>query len=347
MGKKDSSNMKAIVLEKVGKYALVDKPIPTISGPGQLLARIDACSICGSDMHILSDPPGYSAEPGTIIGHEMVGTVVETSPGVETFTPGDRIVCDNNIPCGECLVCKSGHPNLCENLVCLGVDGDGFFAEYSLIPARAALKISRDLPLETAIFAEPLNCVFSAFDKIKPLPGETAAVFGTGPIGLYFIQLLKLAGIGRIIAIEPNKFRRDYASKMGADLAIPPSEIGAIKEFAGPMGIDMVIDAVGSCMENAVELARHTGRILLFGINFSVRQQITQAWITRKELTVYGSYVGPYTWPSVVRLLESGRLNLEPLITHRLSLEDFGIGYEAMKSGDALEVILYPAGKPL
>jgi threonine dehydrogenase-like Zn-dependent dehydrogenase len=332
--------MKAVILEKVGKYALVDRPIPNISGPGQLLVRIDACSICGSDMHILSDPPGYPARPGTIIGHEMTGAVVEVSPGVETFKPGDRIVCDNNIPCGECHLCKSGRPNLCENLVCLGVDGDGFFAEYSLIPARAALKIRADLPLETAIFAEPLNCVFSAFKKIKLLPGETAAVFGTGSIGLYFIQLLKLAGAGRIIAIEPGKFRRDYAIKMGADMAIPPSEAGAI------MGVDVVIDAAGSCIENAVELTRLGGRILLFGINLSARQQITQGLITRKELTVYGSYVGPYTWFSTARLLESGRLNLEPLITHRLSLEDFGIGYEAMKSGEALEVILYPAGKP-
>ncbi len=339
------NTMKAVIFEKAGQYAVVDKPVPKIKNPDEILVRIDACSICGTDMQILKDPPGIEAAPGVTIGHEMVGTVIETGDAVKNFKVGDRITADNNVPCGKCYYCKTGHANMCENLFCLGINGDGFFAQYAVIPDRLAVKIDKGLPLDTAIFTEPLNCVMSGMDKIRLLPGETAVVIGAGPIGLYYIQLLKLNGAGKVIAVELNDFRKEYARKMGADLVISPSESEKIKEATNGLGADVVIDAVGACIKDALAFVRSSGRVLLFGMNFAATQTICQTDITRKDLTVMGCYIGIYSWNKTVQLLENIPMKLEEMITHRLSLEEFGTGFEAMKNGSALEVVMYPNGR--
>ena len=138
--------------------------------------------------------------------------------------------------------------------------------------------------MDTAIFTEPLNCVMSGMDKIRLLPGETAVVIGAGPIGLYYIQLLKLNGAGKVIAVELNDFRKEYARKLGADLVISPSESGQILEATKGLGADVVIDAVGACIKDAVDWVRSSGRVLLFGLNFAAQQTICQTNITRKDL---------------------------------------------------------------
>lgn len=340
-----NETMKAVIFEKAGQYAVVDKPIPEIKHPNDLLVQIDACSICGTDMQILRDPPGIAAVPGVTIGHEMVGTVVKVGDGVRNIKVGDRVTADNNVPCGKCYYCKTGHGNMCENLFCLGIDGDGFFAQYAVIPDHLTAVIDPDLPLDTAIFTEPLNCVMSGMEKIRLLPGETAVVIGAGPIGLYYIQLLKLNGAGKVIAVELSDFRKEYAKKLGADLVISPSESDQILKVTKGLGADLVVDAVGTCINDAVSWVRSSGRILLFGLNFAARQTICQTEITRKDLTVMGCYIGTYTWNKTIQLLENIPMKLEDMITHRLSLEEFGKGFEAMKDGSALEVVMYPNGR--
>ena len=334
--------MKAVILQDVGKYAVVDRPVPTIKNDHEILVKIDACSICGTDMQILKNPPGIDAAQGAIIGHEMVGTIVEVGAGVKNFKPGDRITADNNIPCGQCYYCKTGHANMCQNMFCLGIDADGFFAQYAIVPDSVAVKIDPNLPLDTAIFTEPLNCVMSGMDKLRLLPGETAVVIGAGPIGLYYIQLLKLNGAGKVIAVELSDFRKEYAKKLGADVVISPSEADKIMEVTKGLGADVVIDAVGCCVNDAINWVRSSGRILLFGLNFAATENICQGYITRKDLTVMGCFIGTYTWNKTVQLLENVPMKLEEMITHRISLEEFEIGYEAMKNGTALEVVIYP-----
>lgn len=337
--------MKAVILEKIGKYAVTDRPMPQIKESHDLLVRVDACSICGSDLHILSDPPGYPAKEGVILGHEMVGTVIKKGENAAGFQVGDRVVCDNNIPCGRCYFCRSGKANMCENVMCLGVDGDGFFAQYSRIPDFAAVKISEDLPLDIAIFAEPLNCVMSGLDKIRILPGETAVVIGAGPIGLYFAYLLKYNGAGKVIVAEQSETRRNFALEMGADMAVKPEEEQIIFDDTAGRGADVVIDTAGCCLPEAVRWVRSSGRILLFGQNFAAQQNLCQSYITRKELTIFGSYIGTYSWHDTVKFLETKPEVFKKMITHRLSLEEFQVGYEAMKNKTALEVILYPNRK--
>lgn len=341
--------MQAVVFERVGHHKLVTMPVPKITRPDDLLVEIEACSICGSDLHILSDPPGCIAAPGTVIGHEMVGKVVAVGEAVSGFAPGDRLVCDPNISCGHCFQCRTGHANMCENLHIHGVDRHGFFAQYACIPERSAIRIDPSLPAEAAIFAEPLTCVMSAVDKVRLLPGETAVVIGAGPIGLYFLSLLKANGAGRTISVELSEYRALHAKSMGADAVLSPASqdvAGEIRALTGGRGADVVIDAVGMCIADAVRYNSRGGRVLLFGQNGAATETICQNDITRNELTIFGSYIGPYTMNATVTLLQSGLIDLNKMITHRLPLEQFDDGLAAMRSGKALEVILYPNGMP-
>ncbi len=337
--------MKAVILKDTGRFAIVDKPKPVLSDEGDLLIHIEASSICGSDVHIFANPPGIPAVKGTTIGHELVGRVEQAGAAVKGFQPGDRLVLDNNVPCGECESCRSGHPNMCGHMRTIGVDADGAFAEYAVVPARMAVKLPENLPTETAIFAEPLNCVMGAMDKIRLLPGENVLVMGAGPIGLYFIKLLALNGAGKIFVSEVSPFRAQFAKDCGATRVINPREedlTQIILDETGGLGVDVAVDAVGVLLDGCINATKCNGRILLFGNNSSVTENICQADITRKELTVMGSYVGPHTLPATVRLLASGRLDLSHLITHRLPLSAFGTGLEAMRQGRAIEVVLTP-----
>lgn len=337
--------MKAVILKDVGEYAIVDKPIPQLHSPDDLLIRIEASSICGSDVHIFANPPGIQAKQGVTIGHEMVGCVQAMGEAVTGFNIGDRIVLDNNVPCGHCYHCKTGHPNMCCHMRTIGVDEDGAFAEYAVVPARMAVRIPASMSTETAIFAEPLNCVMGAMDKIRLLPGENVLVMGAGPIGLYFIKLLALNGAGKIFVSEVSTFRSQYAKDCGATRVINPKEedlTQIILEETGGIGVDVTVDAVGVLLPGCLEATRCNGRILLFGNNSAARETICQADITRKELTILGSYVGPHTLPATVRLLESGKLELHHLITHRISLLQFADGLDAMRRGDAIEVVITP-----
>lgn len=340
--------MKAVILKEVGEFAIVDKPIPTLTDPGDLLIRIEASSICGSDVHIFANPPGIPAVKGTTIGHELVGRVEAVGAAVQGFQPGDRLVLDNNVPCGQCVSCRSGHPNMCRNMRTIGVDADGAFAEYAVVPARMAVKIPAELPTETAIFAEPLNCVMGAMDKIRLLPGENVLVMGAGPIGLYFVKLLALNGAGKIFVSEVSPFRAQCAKECGATRVINPKDEDLsqiILDETGGVGVDVAVDAVGVLLPGCIDAVRCNGRILLFGNNSSVKETICQADITRKELTVMGSYVGPHTLPATVNLLASGRLDLSHLITHRIPLSQFAVGMEAMRRGEAIEVVITPDQK--
>lgn len=337
--------MKTVILEEVGKYAVVDKPIPEIENEDDMLVRIECSSICGSDVHILADPPSIPAKIGTTIGHEMVCCVEKVGSAVTDFKPGDRFVFDPNIPCGKCEYCKRGIPNMCSNMYTLGVDKDGAFAEYTIVPERVAVKIPQDMPAEKAIFAEPLNCVISAVNKARLLPGEKVLILGAGPIGQYFIKLFKANGAGCVIVSEMSEYRSGFAKESGADVIINPKEenlVERVLEETGGLGADVVVDAVGVLVADAVDCVRCGGRILLFGNNQKATETINQSKITLKEITVLGSYIGRFTIPATVDLLKSGLADFEYLITHRIKISDFKTGIEAMRCGQAMEVVIYP-----
>jgi len=337
--------MMAVTFKDIATYEIGEREVPRIVKPDDVLVAVEAASICGTDVHLLGNPPGFIGTKGIVLGHECVGKVVEVGSNVGGLKPGDRVVLEPNIACGYCRYCRDGVPNMCENDVILGVTIDGVFADYFVAPERGLVKIPDDMPADLAVFAEPVNCVLGAVKKVRALPGETVLVLGAGPIGLYFTMLYKSNGAGKVIVSEPSEFRAEYARKCGADIVVNPLENNlkeVVLEETQGLGADITVDAVGVLFPDAIACTRRAGRIILFGQNGAARQTICQNDITRNGLTVYGNYIGSYTLPATVKLLHAGLIPVEKLITHKLKMTDFAVGLEAMRKGEALEVILYP-----
>ncbi|MBI5118120.1 alcohol dehydrogenase catalytic domain-containing protein [Candidatus Poribacteria bacterium] len=336
--------MVAAVFEGNGVLQLRKKPVPAVSREKDVLLRIEVASVCGTDVHILSVPPGHPANAATILGHEYVGEVIDAGNGVTHLKKGDRVVVNPNLACGFCAYCRKALPNMCENMTTLGIFIDGGFAEYNLAPCDALFAISKETPLEEAIFAEPLSCVLNGIRKLKPLPGESALVLGAGPIGLYFVSILRMAGLKEILVSEPNSKRARMARKMGATEVISrgDTQLEEIVRARTGVGADIVIDAVGALMKEAVASARKGGRVLLFGMNSRAMAEIRQNDITRNEIEIIGSFIANATFPATVSLLESGRLNLKSLVTHRFKLREIHKGVDAMRRGEAIKVLVDP-----
>ena len=338
-----SEAMQAVVFHGPGRWALEEFPRPRIETADDVLLRVDRVSICGTDIHILSDPPGHPATPGSILGHEYVATVTDIGDGVINVKPGDRVVIDPNITCGLCDYCRMGLTNVCENMTTLGIFRHGGLAEFNLAPAKALHKIDRDVPPERACLAEPLACVWHAFEKTNVVPGESVAILGAGPIGLLFLMLFKAAGAGRVFVIEPTDFRRQTAERLGADVINPKSEDAAAEVKAiTRIGVDVAVDAAGSLLPEALNLVRRGGRVILFGVNQNAERSLNQYAITRYEASVIGSFIQRTAFPKVARILEAGTLPVEKLITHRLKLADVGDALEAMRVGEAIKAVIQP-----
>ncbi|MGI6176660.1 MAG: alcohol dehydrogenase catalytic domain-containing protein [Christensenellales bacterium] len=337
--------MKGIVFDRIGHFSLQEVEKPFIEKSDDILIKIEASSICGSDVHILNDPPEVDAKLGVVIGHEFVGRVEEIGDGVKNFKVGDRLVCDPNIFCGYCAYCQMGIPNMCLNVETIGVDLNGGFAQYTIVPERMAVKISEDLPAEAAIFAEPLTCVMNGVRKLQLIPGENVLILGAGPIGLYFASILKAHGAGCVIVSETSEFRAGYAVTAGADIVLNPETDHVRKvvmDNTSQIGVDIVIDTVGCLFKDCLHFVRRGGRILLFGFNTNAEDKINQSDITRNDIIVYGSWIGLFTLPATVKLLENNLIDFSNLITHKIGLEQFGDALNDMRKGTALEVVIYP-----
>lgn len=339
-----AATMQAVVFHGDGKWGVESAPLPRIAADDDVLLRVERASICGTDIHILSTPPGHPATPGSVLGHEYVATIVDTGAGVGHLKSGDRVVIDPNITCGLCRYCRMGMSNVCENMTTLGIFRNGGLAEFNLAPAKSLHKISPDVPPERATLAEPLSCVLHAFEKAVLTPGESVVILGAGPIGLIFLLLCKTAGAGKVFLVEPVEFRRRTAELFGADGVLDPKTSNVAEEVKAATGVgaDVVIDAAGTLLPEALQLVRPGGRVILFGINQHADRQFNQYFTTRYEVTILGSFIQRTEFPKVVRLLEAGILPLEKLVTHRLKLEDIGQGLEAMRAGEAIKVVAAP-----
>ncbi len=337
-----NKTMMAAVFEGDGRLALKKVPVPEIGKPDQVLIKVEAASVCGTDVHILAVPPGHPAAVGAVLGHEYVGEVIETGPDAHGLEPGDKVAVDPNVTCGHCQACLTGKHNMCSEMTTLGIFIDGGFAPFNVAPANQCYPYDPGLPPETAVFAEPLSCVNNAVRKLGLYPGESCLVLGGGPIGQYFTGLARAAGCRPVILSEPQAFRRKFAKKSGATRVVNPGvedlEAAVLEETGS--GADVVIDAVGSLFRQAISLAARGGRIMLFGQNQNALAEIRQNDITRNELTVMGSYIARHTFPDALKVLESGVLKVDHLITHLTTLDRIHEGIDAMRSGKAMKVIV-------
>jgi len=351
--------VKAVLYSGNGKLALADVPRPelrdrlvpkkyreellALSAQEQVLLRVEAASICGSDLHILEG--GHPSAPPVVLGHEYVGRVVEVGSAVTHVREGDRVVVDPNIKCGVCPFCRSGRPNLCRDFTTLGIFLDGGLAEYNVAPAKQVCVVSESVPLERAMFFEPLSCIVHAVDKVRPTIGERVLIFGGGPIGCLFTLVCHLAGVEQIAVVEPSAYRRPYALAAGASAVIEPGQEEDYAVGHAPDGFELIIDGAGAptVVAKAMAVVAAGGRILLFGQQTQgALAEVEPALANEKELTIHGSYAAGNVMCETVRLLEHPGLTVEKLISHRLPLERALEGFQLMADGQCLKVMVCP-----
>jgi threonine dehydrogenase-like Zn-dependent dehydrogenase len=322
--------VKAAVLADVGTLAVQERAEPMLGADDEVLLEVEACGICGTDLHILSTPPGHPANVGVVLGHEFVGIAVEVGRAVRGVAVRDRVAVAPNLWCGECDWCRRGLRNQCENGTTYGIFIDGGLAPRVVVKARACHPVSKELPAHVAALTEPLSTVVHGARQAAVFPGESAVVIGAGPIGAMFCAVLNVAG-ATVTAIEPTPERARLAHELGAASVRSPDEIDDLRA-------DVVVDAVGSQLETALNVAARGGRVLLFGMNQHARTEVAQSRITRDELTIVGSYVGQDVFPDAIRLLEQGRIPFERLVTHRVAVDELPSAIEELRAGRALKV---------
>lgn len=342
--------MKAIVKSHTGP-GVERKNVPTPDvGDGQVLIRVTATSICGTDYHIYRWDAWAASrfKPPKIMGHEVTGEVVEVGKGVTTVAPGDRVAAESHIACGRCFQCRIGKQHVCENLAILGVDVDGSFAEYVVIPEQNAWKIGPSIPAEVASIFEPLgNAVHATL--VTDVSAASIAIFGCGPTGLSAVQVARASGASPVLAVEINPYRVELAKKAGATLALNPQQSDVVAEIlqaTGGRGVDVVLEMSGSpqAVRQSFRVIRNGGRVSLFGIPSEPVQLNIAEDIIFKETRVVGTIGREMfrTWYKMEALLRSGLLDPAAIITHRMPLEDFDKAMELMRSGSCGKIVLFP-----
>lgn len=349
-------NMCAAVFEGNGKLTLMDRPRPSVQGPTDVLLKVRGVGICGTDLHILQVPPAHPAKVGAILGHEFAGQVEELGRQVAGLQPGDSVLVDPHPGCGRCESCRAGHPDRCIPLfngaapghcATIGIFSDGAMSSRVVVPAHALYRVDPSVPAHIAALAEPLACVLSAFDKLGAQPGQTAVVLGAGPIGLLFTGLFKAGGAAKILVSEVSAYRRGVAVDCGATRVVDPraENISEAVWREIPGGADFVVEAVGPLLPEAIELVRAGGKILQFGHDELARPAIPVAELLRKEITIHGAFIGKFSFHRLPGILESGKLPLEKIVSHRLPLSEVHEGLQLLRKGQAVKVVLHPEGE--
>jgi len=336
--------MLALQIPELGKLALVDLRIPEVQ-PKTLLVRIAASGICGTDPHILHGM--YPANLPVVPGHESAGIVEAVGDEVDGFAPGDHVAIDPNILCGTCYFCRRSKPHLCKNLVALGVNIAGGFAEHCLVPVSQAYRIPKELPLAHAALAEPLACCLRGADLAGIESGDRVAIFGAGPMGAIMLQLARMQGASTVIMIDPQKRRRGRAEALGANWVLDPAagDVVAAIRSEYPDGIEVVFDCSGNtaAVQQALKIVMRGGTVMLYGVcHKDADIPLNPFWVNDNEITIRGSYNNPNTMSRALDLLASGRLDAASVVTHRYPLKEGIEAFRSTGSEDCLKIILEP-----
>ena len=343
--------MKALVLEEYNRLVYQDVPEPTI-GPNDVLIAVKACGICGSDIHGMDGSTGRRIPP-LIMGHEAAGVIVDVGAAVRGWKPGDRVTFDSTIYCGECFFCRRGQINLCDNRQVLGVScGDyrrhGAFAEYVVVPERIIAPLPENLSFEEAAMIEPASVAVHAVDLTPVRLGDTAVVVGTGMIGLLVVQALRLAGCGRIIAVDVDAARLRMAADFGAEVEVNAREAdpaAAVAELTSGRGADVAVEAVGATQPIATAIAclRKGGALTLVG-NVTPRIELALQAVVTRELRLTGSCASCGEYPAVIALMARGAIRVRPMISAMAPLAEAPHWFDRLyrKEPNLMKVILKP-----
>jgi threonine 3-dehydrogenase len=348
------STMHAIVKPGPEPGAVLrDVSIPA-PGPRDVLVRVKAASICGTDLHIYEWDRWSQRRlhPPLVFGHEFCGIVETVGEEVESVKPGQFVSAEMHMACGRCFQCRTGQSHICQNVRIIGIDADGCFAEFVRIPEANIWQIDPAIPVDYAAILDPLgNAVHTVL--AGDVAGISVAVVGCGPIGLLAIAVAKACGAHPILAFEPHPFRQSLAEQMGATRVIDPSRVDPVAEalaHTSGLGADAVLEMSGNPagIRKAFQMLRRGGRISLLGIPSKPLELDLASDVIFKGAVVQGINGRRVfdTWYRMQTLLKSGSLRLEPLITHRLPMREFQQGMEMLLSGNASKVLLYPNGQP-
>ena len=333
--------MKAVIFPQPGSISVESVPDPTCQ-PDEVIIKIAQSGICGTDIHIYRNE--YMSDFPLIPGHEFNGEIVEVGQNINDFSIGDRVVVDPNLYCNHCDFCRNEQANHCANWQGVGVTRNGGFAEYISVPAKAVYKLPHSLDDTQAAFVEPLACVVWALKRIRVNPADRILIIGSGPMGLLLLQALRHGGASQITMVDKQSSRLNIAESMGASqiLVADEHQDEQLKEWS-PHGSDIVIDATGvpAVIENAFQHLKVRGQFLQFGVTpMNAKISISPYDIFHKDWTIIGSFAICYTFLPAIAWLESGSIDVEPLVSHKLPLADFEIGFNKFMSGETLKVHL-------
>ena len=320
------------------RFQLREGPPPE-PGPGEVRVQVRAVGICGSDLHsyaegAVGDTPCHYP---MVLGHEPSGTIAALGEGVSGWSTGDRVFCEPAIYCYHCEFCRSGHHNVCAEIRFMSMPRDpGFFRDYVTVPANNLLGIPAEFSFAYATLIEPLAVALHSMQFAEIHPGETAVVFGAGPIGLLTIACLKLAGAGRVWAVDPVRHRLELAKIAGADAVIDPAAVDPVREIVSDTagrGVDAAIDcaAKGGSINQCINAARNAGRLVLTGIPPEVMVSLEFSPMRRKELAFYNVRRSNHESDAARGLLATHPRRFGPMVTHAVPLERIGEAFHQLE----------------
>jgi len=344
--------MKALLLSQYRRLELADLENPQ-PGPGEILMRVAACGICGSDVHGYDGSSGRRIPP-LVMGHEAAGTIAAIGGGVKGWSVGDRITVDSTVYCGECANCLRGDINLCDRRQVLGVScGDyrraGAFAEFVVVPALILHRLPPNLPFEEAALLEAVAVALHAVSLVPVAEGSSALVVGAGTIGLLLQQALRVAGCSKVFVADVDATRLRLSQELGATATFPANDLSRqISHHTNGLGVDIAVEAVGKTetVNAAIESVRKGGSVVLVG-NVTPEVTLPLQKVVTRQIRLQGSCASSGEYPKAIELLSSGAIRVRPLITATSPLEDGPRWFERLyaREPNLMKVVLTPGGK--
>ncbi len=343
--------MRALLLTEYKNLIVTEVDEPPMS-VDDVLVQVEACGICGSDIHGYDGSTGRRIPP-LVMGHEAAGIVVSVGSNVDNFVPGDRVTFDSMVSCGHCEFCRSGHQNLCDNRRILGVScGEyrrhGAFAERIAVPRRIVYRLPDEMPFEHAALVEAVSVAVHAVNVSRVRLGDCAVVVGAGMIGLLTIQAVRAAGATRVIAVDINDKRLNVAKQLGASETLNSQQCDvpvAVRELTEGRGADLALEVVGATVtiQTAIESVCKGGHVTLVG-NVSPKIELPLQSVVTREISLQGTCGCNGEYPQCIELMRTGAINVAPLITAQISLADGPAWFKRLHAGDPdqMKVVVRP-----